>query len=73
MKETVKIEGMSCGGCVNGVQRALAKLGLAHADVHVGGAELEYDELKVTHRQIVDAIAEAGYMVAGTAPLAALR
>lgn len=63
MKETLKIEGMSCGGCVNGVQRALAQLKLTKATVEVGRADVEYDEGDTTHQQIIRVINDAGYQV----------
>lgn len=63
MKETLKIKGMSCGGCVNGVQRMLSQLKLNKATVEVGRADVEYDEGNVSHQQIIRAINDAGYEV----------
>lgn len=63
MKETLKIKGMSCGGCVNGVQRALSQQKLNKATVEVGRADVEYDEGNVSHQQIIRAINDAGYEV----------
>jgi copper chaperone len=72
MKETLKIAGMSCGGCVSGVRRALARLPLIHSTVDVGRAEVEYDDTVVTHEQIVRIIKAAGYEVTGPAPMIAV-
>lgn len=63
MKETLRIEGMSCGGCVSGVQRALSQLKLTNATVAVGRADVEYDEGYTTHQQIIRVINDAGYQV----------
>lgn len=63
MKEIFKIEGMSCGGCVNGVKQALEHIPVTKATVYVGGAEVEYDESKVTHQQVVHSIQNAGFEV----------
>ncbi len=63
MKETLKIEGMSCGGCVHSVQQALDRLPIEKMQVYVGGATVEYDEEKVTHQQIVRIITAVGYDV----------
>jgi copper chaperone len=63
MKETLTIAGMSCGGCVASVQKALARIGVEHAEVEVGKAAVEYDESKVTHDLVVEAIEDAGFDV----------
>lgn len=63
-KETIAITGMSCGGCVASVKNALERAGVDQSDVQVGSAVVEYNELKVTHEQIVEAIEDAGFEVA---------
>ncbi len=63
MTETIKIDGMTCGGCVNSVARALARIGLEHADVKLGEARVEYDETTMRREQIVEAIEDAGFDV----------
>ena len=63
MKETVTIAGMSCGGCVASVQKALTRIGVERADVEVGSAAIEYDETKVSHDAVVEAIEDAGFDV----------
>jgi copper chaperone len=67
MKETLTITGMSCGGCVASVKNALARIGVEHADVEVGRAAVEYDEAKVSHENLVEAIEDAGFDVVATA------
>jgi copper chaperone len=63
MKETLTITGMSCGGCVASVKHALARIGVERADVEVGSAAVEYDESKVSHETVVEAIEYAGFDV----------
>ncbi len=63
-KESFKIDGMSCHHCVMAVNKALSQINLNSVNVNVGSAEVEYDESKVSHEQIVAAIEEAGYSVA---------
>lgn len=61
----VRIEGMSCQHCVRAVFTALAAVeGISRADVGIGAAEVEHDGT-VTVEQLRDAIAVAGYSVAG--------
>jgi len=60
----LKIEGMSCGHCVMAVKKELSKLqDVIVEDVQVGNAKVQYDETKVTEKNIEEAIAEAGYSV----------
>lgn len=63
MRETIRINGMSCGGCVAGVKNALERIGVANPDVAIGSATIEYDESQLSHEQIVDAIEDAGFEV----------
>jgi len=65
MQLTVKIEGMSCQHCVRAVFTALAAVeGIGSADVGIGGAIIEHDG-RVTLDQVREAVAVAGYEVAG--------
>jgi len=64
--ETVKIrvEGMSCGGCVVAVRVALTRLpGVQKADVGLDTqvAEVTFDSEKVTVEQITEAIKKVGF------------
>jgi len=63
MIETIKIDGMTCGGCVNSVARALSRIGLEQADVRIGEARVEYDEATMGRERIVEAIEDAGFDV----------
>jgi copper chaperone len=65
--QTVKlnVEGMTCGHCVNSVEKAVKEIG-AKANVDLGGktVTVEYEESKVTIEAIKEAIEEQGYDVA---------
>jgi copper chaperone CopZ len=64
---SIPIGGMSCGGCVNNVRNALARLpGVQVDQVKVGSATLAYDPALVTPEAIREAVTRAGYQ-----PLAA--
>jgi copper chaperone CopZ len=59
---TLHIEGMSCGHCLNAVNRALGALpGVEIESVQIGRAAVRYDESKVSPSQIVGAVTDAGY------------
>ncbi|MFZ3139041.1 heavy-metal-associated domain-containing protein [Polaromonas sp.] len=61
---TFDIHGMTCGGCVGGVQRALQKIdGVSDIQVslHPGKAILKVDPLRVSALQIEATIAKLGY------------
>lgn len=58
-----KIEGMSCGHCVNAVEVELSKLELDDKQVEIGSAKVSFDESKTNENQVVEAIEEAGYKV----------
>jgi len=61
--EKISIEGMSCGHCVMAVKKELSKLPISVKDVKVGSAEVEYDESKVSKKEIENAVEEAGFKV----------
>ncbi|MDZ4698220.1 MAG: cation transporter [Rhodothermales bacterium] len=64
-KETLKINGMSCGGCVKSVTRALTQTeGVTVERVEIGLAEITYDPALVTPEAIAAAIDEAGFELA---------
>jgi copper chaperone CopZ len=57
---------MSCGHCLNAVNRALAGLpGLEIGSVTIGRADLRYDERIMDPARIEAAVAEAGYRATG--------
>ena len=56
------IAGMSCGGCVNSVRNALARVpGVKVQEVEVGSARLMYDPDITNADSIRAAIARAGF------------
>jgi copper chaperone len=65
---TLSVTGMTCGGCVNSVQRVLTALpGVQSAEVTLspGQARVVYDEARVDRAALVQAIVDAGFGVAG--------
>lgn len=59
---TLHIEGMSCGHCVNAVNRALSEVPGAEVEsVRVGRAEVRYDETTTDPARLVAAVEDAGY------------
>ena len=56
------IDGMSCGHCLNAVNRALAEMPGVEVDtVRMGRAEVRYDQTQVSAAQLEAAVADAGY------------
>jgi copper chaperone CopZ len=65
MVTRVRVEGMSCQHCVRAVFTALTAVeGITRADVKIGSVEVEHDG-RATIERIREAIAVAGYVVAG--------
>jgi copper chaperone CopZ len=61
--ETIRIRGMSCGGCVRDVQRALGQLpGVRVERVEVGRATVSFDPALSSREDIADAVRGAGYV-----------
>jgi copper chaperone len=59
---TLYIEGMSCGHCLNAVNRALSAVPGVRIDaIRIGRADVRYDESTVALPQLEAAVAEAGY------------
>jgi copper chaperone CopZ len=59
---TLHIEGMSCGHCLNAVNRALNALpGVRIEAVRIGRADVSYDETTTDPAQLVAAVGDAGY------------
>jgi copper chaperone len=64
---TLKVEGMSCGGCVASVARVLNALpGVSDAAVSLqaGTAQVSFDETRTNPASLRAAIESAGYEVA---------
>jgi len=63
-KMTLKIDGMSCGHCVESVRKELGKIpGVTVEKVEIGSAAVDADEGKVTAEMLERAVEEAGYTV----------
>jgi copper chaperone len=61
---TLKVEGMSCGHCVNSVESALKEIGAAgKVNLAAKSVDIEYDETKLSLEQIKEAIEDQGYDV----------
>ncbi|MDP1609908.1 MAG: copper ion binding protein [Sulfuritalea sp.] len=61
---TIKVDGMSCGGCVKSVTGVLTALdGVAKAEVSLEQkqAVVEFDAAKVSRAQLAQAIEDAGF------------
>ncbi|KAA3595960.1 MAG: copper chaperone [Calditrichaeota bacterium] len=61
--KTIKIDGMSCGHCVQGVKNALSELDLEVIEVEIGSAKVKFDSAKVSENKIAEAIDDAGFEV----------
>lgn len=73
--ETLKVTGMSCGGCVSKIESALAAVsGVSSAKVSLANHEatVQFSEGQTSHQQLQSAIEKAGYGVekVGAAPAA---
>jgi copper ion binding protein len=63
-KTMIKVDGMSCGGCVASVTKVLSELpGVAKAEVVLdpGQATVEYDAAQVDRAALCAAIEDAGF------------
>ncbi|MDQ6620178.1 MAG: heavy-metal-associated domain-containing protein [Pseudomonadota bacterium] len=64
--ETMNVTGMTCGGCVGKVTRALTAVpGVGHVDVSLPGkASVDFDERLTSRERLQSAVKSAGYGVA---------
>jgi copper chaperone len=63
---TIKIEGMTCMGCVNSVKNVLEKIsGVSSAEVSLeqGQVMIQYDQEKTSMDQFNRAIEDAGFEI----------
>jgi len=63
---TIKVEGMTCGGCVKSIENALAKheaIARTSADLDAGTVSVEFDEKRIQRSAIERAITDAGFEV----------
>lgn len=59
---TLYIEGMSCGHCLNAVNRALAAVpGVEIESVQIGRADVRYDDSTTSPDALEAAVGDAGY------------
>ena len=68
-KLELKVEGMTCDGCVRSVERKLSKVAgveSAHADLAAGRATVEYDDSQVGVDQMIGAVEQIGYRASRT-------
>ena len=64
--ETITVKGMTCGGCVNSVTKALTGVaGVERADVDLAGAKatVTFDDNRTSVAALKEAVEEAGYDV----------
>ncbi len=52
---------MSCQHCVMELKKQLSKLDLIIKDVRIGSAEIEFDDEKISDKQLIEAVNEAGF------------
>jgi copper chaperone len=63
---TLKVKGMTCGGCVAAVERVLGELdgvGKVAVSLERGEAAIEFDRKRVSESDLGAAIEDAGYEV----------
>jgi copper chaperone CopZ len=62
---TLHIEGMSCGHCLNAVNRALSGIPGVRIDaLRIGRADVSYDENTTSPSELEAAVSGAGYRAA---------
>lgn len=64
--ETIKVAGMSCGGCalnVSGALKAVEGVSDAQVSLEQGLATVAYDETRTSSEQLKSAVRHAGYSV----------
>ena len=69
MKKQFTVSGMSCGGCVQSVTKAIARLpGVRNVDVSLDkkAATVEYDDATIEPAAIIAAIEAAGFEAAAS-------
>jgi copper chaperone CopZ len=66
--ELIKVTGMTCGGCVNSLTRALKSINGVDAvqvDLSTGDTQVQYDENLTSLEQLRSAVKNAGYGLVG--------
>lgn len=66
MKEVLKVEGMSCGHCVNSIESSVGELkGVSSVKADLAGNEVTVEfENEATLNQIKETIEDQGYEIA---------
>ncbi len=67
--ELLKVTGMTCGGCINNVTKALKAIngvGSVNVSLSAGEAAVQYDERLTSPDQLKSAVKSAGYGVDST-------
>ncbi|MCS7464348.1 cation transporter [Paenibacillus doosanensis] len=60
----LKVEGMSCGHCVNSIEGALKRIGAqGKVDLGAKSVSVQFEEAKLTAQAIKETIEEQGYDV----------
>lgn len=65
-QQTLKVNGMSCGHCVNSIEGSVGKLtGVSSVKVHLseGKVDVEFDPSEITLETIKETIDDQGYDV----------
>ncbi|MEM8484357.1 MAG: cation transporter [Bacteroidota bacterium] len=63
-KETIHIDGMSCGHCVSTVKNALeATAGVDVEHVEIGKAQVQFDTTQVSAAQLASVVEDLGFEV----------
>lgn len=68
-KLELKVEGMTCDGCVRSVERKLSKVSgveSARVDLGAGKATVEYDDSRAQADQLIAAVEQIGYRASRT-------
>lgn len=66
----LKIDGMSCGGCIRGVSTALAAVpGVTVEHVAVGSASVSFEPDTASVEQLISAVARAGFRAVGSSAI----
>lgn len=58
-----EITGMHCENCIESVIKELSQLDLDYYEVEIGMANIRYDEVKTSEKDIRVAIEDAGYQI----------
>jgi copper chaperone len=66
--ELIKVTGMTCGGCVNSLTRALKSINGVDAvqvELSTGDTQVQYNENLTSPEQLKSAVKNAGYGLVG--------